>query len=103
MPFKSIRFKLAITYATILLFSFIVFGVISYLSISTIMLNNLDSSLKIEVDWIKKNITPVDKRKRARNNNMPFVFNQPKPQPKNVKKPNIQIIDSTQIVAKDTV
>jgi heavy metal sensor kinase len=67
------------------------------------MLNNLDSSLKIEIDWIKKNITPVDKKKRAKNNNMPFVFNQPKPQPKNVQKPKIQIIDSSQIAPKDTV
>ena len=102
MLFKSIRFKLAITYATILIFSFITFGTISYISISTIMLNNLDSSLKIEIDWIKKNITPVDKKKRSKNNNIHFVFTPPKPEPKNTKKPKVKITDSTQIAQKDT-
>lgn len=103
MFFKSIRFKLAITYTTILILSFIIFGVISYLSISTIMLDNLDSSLKIEIDWIKNNITPLDKKKRAKNNNMPFVFTPPKPQPKNTKRNKIKLIDSTQNVPKDTI
>jgi heavy metal sensor kinase len=67
------------------------------------MLDNLDSSLKIEIDWIKNNITPLDKKKRAKNNNMPFVFTPPKPQPKNTKRNKIKLIDSTQNVPKDTI
>lgn len=100
MFFKSIRFRLAITYATILILSFIIFGMISYLSISNILLNNLDSSLATEINWIKNNITPVEKKKRVKQKKT-FVFIPQKPT--KVKSKKLKKIDSTKLAIIDTV
>ncbi len=102
MLFKSIRFRLAITYATILILSFIIFGMISYLSISSILLDNLDSSLRAEINWIKNNITPIDKKKRTKRNKT-FVFTPQKQEPVKVKSRKLKKIDSTTLALVDTV
>jgi heavy metal sensor kinase len=102
MLFKSIRFRLAITYATILILSFIIFGMISYLSISSILLDNLDSSLKSEIGWIKNNISPIDKKKRTHKNKT-FIIKPQKQKPTTVKSRKLRRIDSTKIVFVDTV
>ena len=100
MFFKSIRFRLAITYATILILSFIIFGMISYLSISSILLDNLDSSLSTEINWIKNNITPIEKKKRVKQRKT-FIFTPQKPT--KVKSRKLKKIDSTKLAIVDTV
>ena len=100
MFFKSIRFRLAITYATILILSFIIFGMISYLSISSILLDNLDSSLSTEINWIKNNITPIEKKKRVKQRKT-FIFTPQKPT--KVKSKKLKKIDSTKLAIVDTV
>jgi heavy metal sensor kinase len=86
MFFKSIRFKLALWYTIILILSFIIFGIISYLSMSSILLSNLDSSLKTEVSWLKDNVDPQHNKKKSKKKK-PFVFTPQKPVKKTKAKP----------------
>jgi heavy metal sensor kinase len=73
---------------------------ISYLSISSILLDNLDSSLSTEINWIKNNITPIEKKKRVKQRKT-FIFTPQKPT--KVKSRKLKKIDSTKLAIVDTV
>jgi HAMP domain-containing protein len=66
MFWKSIRFRLALWYSAVLLMTLIAFGVFSYLYVKDTLYNNLDYSLRSEIDWLKWKVPETEKEKTGR-------------------------------------
>jgi two-component system OmpR family sensor kinase len=64
--FKSIRLKLTVWYSVVLLSALGVFGIASYLYTAETLSENLDISLRNEVEWLRGNLEPKSNSVRGK-------------------------------------